>query len=298
MKRLHAVAAALLFGAMAFRALAAPAADPPITPMGLPQADRAKILATMPNWSGTWMPIGRGYFDESTVDPPTATTINPGDREHPPYNKEWEAKYRAIIDKSKAGFFFDPITNCTPHGMPRLMGGSIGAVEFVVTPEQTWIIFEWGSQLRRIYTDGRPHPPADELWPLWTGDSIGHWEGDTLVVDTISMRDDTPFDRTGAPHSDQVHVTERIRMIDHDHLNDEVITEDPVSFTKPWHTVRRFSRAPQNQRIIDVICTENVKNDIVNGQTQLHLPSDPPGYVMGALPLDGSGKTAPQAPAK
>jgi hypothetical protein len=256
-----------------------------VTPFGLAQAERTKAFANLPNWSGLWNPVGGLIFDPSTADPVGNSAQQPGDREHPPYNAEWEAKYQAKLDHTLAGYFTDPITNCLPHGMPRLMGGIPGPLEFVVTPEQTWIIWEWGSQLRRIYTDGRGHLPVEDRFDTWTGHSIGHWEGDTLVVDTIGMRGDTPYDRTGAPHSNEVHLVERMRLRDKDTFENEMTITDPVAFTKPWHVVRRYRRIPSDTFVSDVICLETQHSPIVDGQTQFILPSDPPGHVLGPMPV-------------
>src|SRR5262249_43073684 len=104
-----------------------------VTPFGLSQAERAKVVAALPNWSGLWNPVGGLIFDPSTADPKGNSAQQPGDREHPPYNAEWEGIYKAKLDRTLAGYFTDPITNCLPHGMPRLMGGIPGPLEFVVT---------------------------------------------------------------------------------------------------------------------------------------------------------------------
>jgi hypothetical protein len=280
--------AALLLGGVFLAALLTPvaAAEQGATRFGLSQAERAKVFATLPNWSGLWNPIGGLIFDPSTADPKGNNAQQPGDREHPPYNSEWEAKYKAKLDRTIAGYFADPITDCIPHGMPRLMGGIPGPLEFVVTPEQTWIIWEYGSQLRRIYTDRRDHLPVEDRFNSWTGHSIGHWEGDTLVVDTVSMRGDTQYDRTGAPHSDQVHLVERMRLVDPDTLENEMTIEDPVAFTKPWRVNRHYRRLPGDTFVSEVVCTETQHSPIVNGQTQFLLPNDPPGYVVGPMPID------------
>jgi hypothetical protein len=256
-----------------------------VTPFGLSQAERAKAFATLPNWSGLWNPVGGLIFDPSTADPKGNNAQQPGDREHPPYNAEWEAKYQARLDRTLAGYFTDSITNCLPHGMPRLMGGIPGPLEFVVTPELTFIIWEYGSQLRRIYTDGRGHLPEDDRFDSWTGHSIGHWEGDTLVVDTVSMRGDTPYDRTGASHSDRVHLVERMRLIDQDTFENDMTIEDPVAFTKPWHVNRRYRRIPADTFVSEVVCLESQHSPIVDGQTQFILPNDPPGYILGPMPI-------------
>ena len=266
-------------------ALPAAAEQIGVTPFGLPQAERIKAIAALPNWSGLWNLVGGLIFDPSTADPKGNNAQQPGDREHPPYNAEWESRYKEKLDHTLAGYFTDPITNCLPHGMPRLMGGIPGPLEFVVTPEITYIIWEYGPQLRRIYTDGRDHLPLDERFDSWTGHSIGHWEGDTLVVDTVSMRGDTPFDRTGAPHSNKVHLIERMRLVDNNTFENDMTIEDPVAFTAPWHVNRHYRRIPSNTFVGDVACTETQHSPIVNGQTQFILPSDPPGYVVGPLPM-------------
>jgi hypothetical protein len=256
-----------------------------VTPFGLSQAERAKVYANLPNWSGLWTPIGGLIFDLATADPKGHATPQPGDRQYPPYNVEWGVKYEAKLNRSLAGYFTDAITGCLPHGMPRLMGGIPGPLEFVVTPEMTFILWEYGSQHRRIYTDGRGHLPEEDRFPTWTGHSIGHWEGDTLVVDTVSMRDDTPYDRSGAPHSDQVHLIERISLVDKDTLENNMTIEDPIAFTKPWHVVRRYRRIPSDTFVSDVICLESQRSPIIEGQTQFILPNDPPGYILGPVPV-------------
>ena len=84
----------------------------------------------------------------------------------------------------------------------------------------------------QIFTDGRPHDKT--LGPLWMGDSIGHWEGNTLVVDTVNFNDKTWVDRMGHPHSEALHVIERIRRVNHDQLVDDLTIEDSKAYTKPW----------------------------------------------------------------
>jgi hypothetical protein len=256
-----------------------------VTPFGQSRAERNMVFASLPNWSGLWMPVGGLIFDPSTAEPPGNNAQQPGDRERPPYNAEWEAKYRAKLDHTLAGYFTDAITNCMPHGMPRLMGGIPGPLEFVVTPEMTFIIWEYGPQLRRIYTDGRGHLPVEDRFDTWTGHSIGHWDGDTLVIDTISMRGDTPYDRTGAPHSDQVHLVERMRLVDNNTFENDMTIDDPVAFTKPWRVTRRYRRVPSDTFVSDVICLESQHSPIVEGQTQFILPGDPPGHVLGPMPV-------------
>ena len=133
-----------------------------VTPFGLAQAERTKAFANLPNWSGLWNPVGGLIFDPSTADPVGNSDAAAGRPRASSLQRRMGGKVSGQMDHTLAGYFTDPITNCLPHGMPRLMGGIPGPLEFVVTPEQTWIIWEWGSQLRRIYTDGRGHLPVED----------------------------------------------------------------------------------------------------------------------------------------
>ena len=126
----------------------------------------------------------------------------------------------------------DPLYHtCAPIGFPIIYLYPL-PMQIVQTPGEVILLFEWDSLRHQIFTDGRPHDTA--LGPLWMGDSVGHWEGDTLVTDTVNFNDKTWLDRMGHPHSDALHVVERIRRVDHDHLVDDITIEDPKAYTKPW----------------------------------------------------------------
>lgn len=137
----------------------------------------------------------------------------------------------------------DPIYHtCTPPGFPRAYLHPF-PMQIVQTPTQVIVLFEYDSVRHQIYTDGRGHDTT--LGPLWMGDSIGHWEGDTLVADTVNLNDKTWLDRMGHPHSDQLHVIERIRRVDHDHLVDDFTFEDPKAYTRPWTARLLFALHPK-----------------------------------------------------
>ncbi|HEX9876573.1 MAG TPA: hypothetical protein VGC50_07975 [Gammaproteobacteria bacterium] len=143
--------------------------------------------------------IGPIIFDGATVEPRDGRAGDAGVREHPPYSAEWEAKYLANIELVQRGQFPDPLTTCgIPPGFPRVFNLP-GAIEFVVRPEQVWILTEDGPSITRIHTDGRPHPPPEEIWPTFSGESIGHWEDGVLVFETIGMKGEEQriLDRTG-----------------------------------------------------------------------------------------------------
>ena len=119
-----------------------------------------------------------------------------------------------------------------------------------------------------IRTEGH-FPPKDELWPTFEGYSIGHWEGDTLVIQTVSIRGGIPIDRTGAALSDEARVFERIRKTDDHTLQSDITIEDPVAFTGPWKVTRRYTkRQEQYPRMENVSSLENQRNPLVNGQTR------------------------------
>src|SRR3984885_4564084 len=157
--------------------------------------------------------------------------------EEPPMTAWGVAQYKAA--KSSFGTTAYPLaeTNdplyhtCTPPGLPRIYLHPF-PMQIVQMPGEVILLFEYDSIRHQIFTDGRPHDTT--LGPLWMGDSIGHWEGDTLVADTVNFNDKTWLDRVGHPHSDTLHVIEHIRRVDHDHLEDEITIDDPKAYTKPW----------------------------------------------------------------
>ena len=147
----------------------------------------------------------------------------------------------------------DPVLRgCFPPGVPRVYLHPF-PFQFVQAPDEVVMLFEVDSLRRQIYTDGRGHDTA--LVPLWMGDSIGHWEGDTLVVDTVNFNDKTWVDRLGHPHSDQLHVVERFRRTAHDHLVDDITIEDAKAYTKPWTTRLEFKLQP-TWRLTEQFCED------------------------------------------
>jgi len=147
----------------------------------------------------------------------------------------------------------EPIVKCLPPGVPGIYTVSIYPMEIIQTPGRVIMFFEYGNYVRQIFTDGRKH---QILTPTWMGDSIGKWEGDTLVVDVTGFNDKTWIDSEGHPHSDALHVVERIRRTDHDHLLDEVTVDDPKAYTKTLTTRRVFDFEPE-WNIAEFVCEDN-----------------------------------------
>lgn len=146
---------------------------------------------------------------------------------------------------------------CFPPGMPRLYLQPF-PMEIVQTPGRVLMLFEFNHFIRQIFTDGRPHNTA--LGATWLGDAIGHWDGDTLVVDTIGFNDKTWVDRAGHPHSTDMHLVERIRRVDKTTLTDEITIEDPKAYTKPWGGQLTFALHP-TWNITEMVCEDNVNFD-------------------------------------
>lgn len=168
-------------------------------------------------------------------------------KEVPPLTAWAEEKYKAAKpvfgpNKTTPKQSNDPVYGCFPPGLPRIYLHP-KPIEIVQLPDEVIMMFEYDRIVRHIYTDGRPH---DEFLdpPLWMGDSIGKWDGDTLVIDTLGFNDKTWLDRAGLPHSDALHVTERMRRVDHETLTDDITIEDPKAFTKSWTAQTRFQLRP------------------------------------------------------
>jgi hypothetical protein len=149
----------------------------------------------------------------------------------------------------------DPTARCIPPGIPRTMLQPF-PWEIVQARDRVVMIFEYQSLVRQIFTDGRGHPK--DLEPTYMGHSIGRYEGDTLVVDTIGFNDKTWLDPKGLPHTDALHVVERIRRVDHGSLEDDYSIDDPKAYRKPW-TAQKFFELKPAWQIQEYVCAENNK---------------------------------------
>jgi hypothetical protein len=147
----------------------------------------------------------------------------------------------------------DPTLNCYPPGMPLILLVPF-PVEIIQAPGRVLMYFEFGNHLRQIYTDGRGHP--QDVMPTYMGHSIGKWEGDTLVVDTVGLTDKSWIDRAGHPHSEALHIVERIRRVNRDNLQFDLTFDDPKAYTKPWTGKKNFTLVPDGE-IMEYVCVDN-----------------------------------------
>jgi len=146
----------------------------------------------------------------------------------------------------------DPESKGYLPGVPRIMYMPF-PFQIFQTPTYTAFVYEYVHAVRHIFTNGTPHPRGPIEW--WLGDSRGHWEGDTLVVDVVHFTDQTWFDRAGNFHSADLHLVERYTMMTPDHINYEVTVEDPKVFTKPWKMrMILYRRKEPNVQLLEYEC--------------------------------------------
>jgi hypothetical protein len=211
-------------------------------------------------------------FGAGTRDPAVAALnrVPPDKVSQPSYKPEYAAKVKAIIDATYgASTAADPQMDCKPMGVPRVFLLLGFAMQIVQSPDAIVMMYETntGDNTRIIYTDGREHPKDQDS--SYMGDSIGHWEGDTLVVDVTGLNDETWLGAgQAAPkfailHSDKEHVIERYARVG-DVLTYEATVEDPVMFTQPWViTPRRIRHAAAGDYFLQSFCTPMDKAHLV-----------------------------------
>jgi hypothetical protein len=148
----------------------------------------------------------------------------------------------------------DRVYKCAPPGMPYIYI-QLFPMQIVQTPKEVIELFEYDHIVRHIYTDGRKHPAV--VKPSYNGHSIGHWEGDTLVVDTIGLNGKNWLDRVGHPESNKMRILERIHRTDDKTLQVDLTFEDSKSYVKPWTALVRFQLHP-DWDILEHICEDNL----------------------------------------
>jgi hypothetical protein len=194
-------------------------------------------------------------------------TFRPIEGGLPPFTDRGRREWERNVKADEAGTpVADAPTACLPHGIPRLLASPY-PIQIVTTPGQITWVHEVNRNQRFIYMN-ETHPA--NLPQTYLGHSVGHWDGDTLVIDTVAMNDKTRIDEEGITHSDQLHVVERIRKVQLDgqtQLEDMITITDPVMFTKPWTTSRLYVSRP-DVRLMEYACEENNRNAPVDGVTR------------------------------
>jgi hypothetical protein len=227
-------------------------------------APAPRLTDGKPDFSGLWMtgesnrPAAAPAVDEKPGDPKAITASRhmsnigvdiPGGLPYQPW-------LIPIVKERTANLAIDdPHIKCLPdnflraYGLPHLL-------KFVHTPGLLVVLNEMNAGYRQVFTDARPLP--DDPTPSWQGYSSAKWSGDTLVIDTIGLRDDTWIDWNGSVLTEAAKVREQIRRPDFGHLEIQVTVDDPKAYTKPW-TVNLKQRIVVDTDLIDEICLENEK---------------------------------------
>jgi hypothetical protein len=218
----------------------AQAADP-----GPPPAPKLTALYAdpgHPDLSGIWQVTG--WFSFSS------------DKALPAFKPPYDAIYARRMKAFNAGAPVDDVTaDCLPPGMPHIQVVPY-PFELMQTPGRVTMLFEYAGQVRRIYTDGGEPKDAD---PTYYGTSVGHWEGDVLVVKTTNILEDTQLDYSGVPHSDALAITERLRRTAPDTLEDKITLDDPKAYAAPFTSTRLYRLHP-DWTIGEYVCEENNRN--------------------------------------
>jgi len=244
MRCIHSLAlAALVFGAL----ISAPGSHAEQSETdSAPQPKDWADLAKLPDWSGVWTPNISDQDARAVSDPI-------------PWNAAAAAEVARLVAQEKAGKPKGLFVNCLPEAMPSWMLITHNALEFLFSPGRVTILGEAdGNRLRRIYTDGRAHPADPD--PTFHGHSIGHWEGDTLVVDTVAVLPETYIavsEAVGIPNNGDLHVIERIHLVDAQTLHDDLEITAPHVLTKPWKTTRiLFRQRARKYNIVEGVCLQ------------------------------------------
>lgn len=223
-------AAVLFLGAGAFAAL--PSA---IAPPGARPAQRLDWYGDpgAPNLSGVWVleeqPARAGASREGWT--PWS----------PPLKGEFAAKWKKRVADAAAGKRTDdPVRGCLPPGMPRYLTGAKNPLLLMQTPRRV-TLYRDGETPRRIWLDGRAFPAPEDLEVFPHGTSVGRYEGDEMVIETIGLTD-MPIDATGVPHSDQLKIVSRLRRVDERTLRVQVTLTDPVAFSKSMATTATYRK--------------------------------------------------------
>jgi hypothetical protein len=230
---------------------------------GLVQAQSPK---SPPDLTGVWGIYRGGKDADPKFNPPAPSPLVL----KPEYDKPYQVRRAAESAAAQRG---EQLANssaaCIPYGVPTMMSIAIYPVEIIQTPRQVTIISEAFSEVRRVYLD-RPQAKLEDVAPGYYGRSAGHWEGDTLVVDTIGIKP-TVSGYRGMPHSPQMRVTERIKMLSAEILHDQITIEDPVTLDKPVTYTLAFKRMPADYEMVEFVCDNNREYVDEKGVVRLKL---------------------------
>jgi len=222
---------------------------------GMTIFDPAAQAANAPDITGVWLPDVADQMKQEKSNVP-------------PWTADVAKQMQHLADEEKAGRPFLVLKYCLPHGMPTWMLITHNAMEILVTPGRITMLGEVdGNRMRRIYMDGRSHPEDPD--PTLHGHSIGHWEGDTLVIDTVGIAPQAYIaisEAVGVPNNGDMHIVERIHLTAPNVMHDDLEITAPKVLSQTWKTTRMFKRYPK--RNFEIIEGECVQEDLAEGRDQ------------------------------
>jgi hypothetical protein len=209
------------------------------------------------DWSGIFTRSGGGLsFDPEIKASETTAKLT----------EEGAAARQAKIDlMARVNGEYDPISDCRPPGFPRWATEPF-LHEFIVSPDQTWLVNEMVNDTRRVYTDGRDHTLAADAYPTWNGDTVGFWDGDMLVTHTTYLKSGQYQRGTQPNYSDAVEVVERWKKVDGVTLQADYWVFDPVNLVEPWYTRQSWTELANDEAFLRIRywdCRENSNNAII-----------------------------------
>jgi hypothetical protein len=215
------------------------------------QATSRPSASERPRISGVWAPYRGGPGSDPALAAPPASPIVL----KPEYAKPYEERRAAEAEATARG---EPLatagSQCIPYGMPRMMSVALYPIEILETAGQVTIVTEAFSEVRRVYLD-QPQMNIDDVPPGYYGHSVGRWEGETLVVDTVGIKESV-LAYQNLPHSSRMRITERIRLVAPDILHDQITIEDPVVLEKPVVYTLAYRRMP-GYKMVEFVCENN-----------------------------------------
>ncbi len=245
-----------------------------ISPLLLAQtAQQSGAAKATPDLSGVWTKDGDAGYGQTFK------------RNEAPPMQPWAVEIFKVVrgdpSSRKGRDDMDPYVSCAPRGIPRVLLSS-RPIEIVQTPGRVLMLLEADHTFRQIYTDGRELPEDPD--PMWMGHSVGRWDGDTLVVDTIGLQGNglTWLDSLGHPHTDALHIVERIRRVDHDTLEIDFTFDDPKAYKKPWTGKLGYRLRPDMEVTEMIPCESHLINEHLQNKDRWE------NYFLGGTPETGT----------
>ena len=239
----------------------------------LAQNGKGSGSAKAPDLSGVWGSTNWDTLGSSSprsgplVSPGGGKGLSAGDPLFTPWGKRLyeynKDQFVPPMGGERGRTELDPMSHCFPAGPTRIMSDQ-NPFEIIQSARRVMIFSETNHEVRQIWMDGRKHP--DDIDVTWNGHSIGHWDGDTLVADTVGLHEETWLDGAGRGHSDKLHLIERFRRVEKDILQIDVTVDDPKAYSKPftYQVVRRLR--PDWDIAETVTCDERYTRGLYHGE--------------------------------